>query len=84
MAAVRICGCNISLNDTDRLLELLDADITLVAHEAAGAIRFARDASLSVDRLDPDIRDVIKAVLRPPISLGLARLLHNSTAAAER
>jgi hypothetical protein len=73
---LQICGCEIAGTDVDRLLELLDADVTLVSDEAAGAIRFARNSGVTIiDRLDAGIGDVIKHVLlRGPLPAGLARL----------
>ena len=60
---LQLCGCVIPPEDVDTLIDLLEADVTLVSDEAAAAIRYARGSGDEVTDIHPDLRDAIIHVL---------------------
>ena len=60
----RVCSCNISSADADRLANSIEASGAI---EVAAAIRFASRSDLAVEILEPEIRDAVaKALERAP------------------
>jgi hypothetical protein len=60
---LRLCGCEITSEDSDTLIALLDADVTLLSDEAAAALRWAQDTGSPINQLDDDICLALQHVL---------------------
>jgi hypothetical protein len=61
---LRLCGCVISPEEADRLLDLLVRDGSAVSLEAAAALSWSRgDDGFTVDELEPELREAILRVL---------------------
>jgi hypothetical protein len=70
-----VCGCELSSEDTDTLIGRLEDDPTVISDEAAAAIRYAAEAGVPADVVDPDLQDAIRhALLHGPLPLGLGTL----------
>jgi len=70
-----VYGCQLSVEDTNALVERLEDDPTVVSHEAAAAIRYAAESGAPTTILDSDLQDAIRhALAHGPLPLGLGAL----------
>jgi len=72
---MRLCGCELSSGDVDRLLDLLVDHGSPISVEAAAALAWNRGNGRSIDTLEPEIRRaIVRAVEGVPVDNGLAVL----------